>query len=149
MMSPQPSEAMRQAALAEALARFSAQRARAAREMTQMRRDAVEEKRAQNGWVMLGIGGLFLVFALVCVGIAVASTISAKRLHSGAFGIGGFGAFWAALGGFLFYIGLRYQRAGARERRLRAQGLAGKASVVSYKLTHVVLDGLPKVALLG
>jgi hypothetical protein len=105
---------------------------------------------------MLGIGGMFLVFALVCFGGAVVTALGPDpeppRTRSGkvapkpppSSGIGGilaFGAFWTALGGGLFYIGVRYRRADARDRRLRQGGLHGRAIVKSYKESNIVVDG--------
>jgi hypothetical protein len=158
---------MQQAALVQAMSRFSAQRASAAREATQRYRDATEGKRTENAWVMLGIGGLFLGFAVVCFVLAISAFVAAATASdspaptarksrprdtatsgaSAALGIGGFGAFWTALGGGLFYIGIRYRRAGARERTLRTNGIAGRAIITSWRQTNIVVDGKPRVEL--
>ncbi|MDB4994140.1 MAG: hypothetical protein JWM74_1572 [Myxococcaceae bacterium] len=133
------------AALAEALARFEQQRrarvSGARAELLDRRREAFLGKRNENGWVMLGIGGLFLLFG---VGLAVITVVA---IVAGADGRGpaAFGAFWLGLGGFLFYIGVRYRAAGVREKKLRASGLAGRATVVSYLPSALVLDGNPQV----
>jgi hypothetical protein len=164
-------QAERAAALAQILAGFEDRRARAlgrSEELEKRARDAAASARDVNGWVMLGIGGLFLVFALVCFGGAVAVGISASmastpapatshhHVHdphpaadgSAVFGIvagaGAFGLFWLALGGLLFYIGVRYRRAGVRERRMRREGLRGCAIVRSYKESNLVVDGNTK-----
>jgi hypothetical protein len=132
-------------------------------ELRQREREAMASGRRTNGYVMLGIGGLFLVFALACFGGAITmlvasggssgSSSSASRHHghspaptagppaAAAGGPAAFGLFWVALGGGMFYIGVRYMRADRRDKRLRASGIKGSASVKSYKESSMVVDG--------
>lgn len=135
-------------------------RASGARDELQKRaHDAAASTRRTNAFVMLGIGGLFLLFALPCFGGAMAMglSVSAGASHhhghsagsgsaplAAVAGVAGFGLFWLALGGLLFYIGLRYRRAGVRDRRMREQGLRGCAIVKSYRESNLVVDGNSK-----
>jgi hypothetical protein len=50
----------------------------------------------------------------------------------------------ATIGGGLFYIGVRYRRAGARDKMLRERGIRASASVRSYKESNLVVDGITK-----
>lgn len=136
------------ASLAASLAEFEARRARARsahEELAARRRQADADTRQTNGYVLLGIGALFLVFAALCLfGAALMASRDAGR---GALGPLAFGLFWLALGGGMFYGGLRYGRAGRRDRQLRQRGLRARATVVSYRQSHLVLDGNPKFEL--
>lgn len=136
----------RAATLDAALAAFEARRARTGTAVEELRKrahDVLASSRRENGFVMLGIGGLFLLFALGCFAGAAISVISAGGLLVTA-GIGVFGVSWLALGGPLGYIGLRYMRDDRRDRRLRLHGLRGRAVVLSYRETRLVVDGNPK-----
>jgi hypothetical protein len=165
-LPPKPvvDQAARSAMLMAMLSQFEERRTRAssARDELQKRaHDAAASTRRTNSFVMLGIGGLFLLFALPCFGGALAMGLSASggaSHHHGhssgggsggaplaaVAGVAGFGLFWLALGGFLFYIGLRYRRAGGRDRRMREQGLRGCAIVKSYRESNLVVDGNSK-----
>ena len=140
-----PRGAPQEAALAEAIARFAAQRARAAHQIDQRGRDAAESKQTENAWVLLGLGALFLFFALGCGAITLAVLTSNRPRVDNAFGFALFGAFWAVFGGLMVHFGLRFRRAGARARFLRAKGVPGRATITSYKEGHLVLDGHPHV----
>lgn len=168
-LPPRPvvDQSARAAMLTAMLSQFEERRTRAvgAREELQKRaHDAAAATRRTNALVMLGIGGLFLLVALPCFGGALAMALSdsggGSHHHghnsgsggggSGAAplaavaGVAGFGLFWLVLGGFLFYIGLRYRRAGARDQRMREQGLRGCAIVKSYRESNLVVDGNSK-----
>src|SRR5580658_1744478 len=155
--------AVRAAILTSVLAQFEERRGRALgarEELKQREREAVASTRRTNAIVMLGIGGLFLLFALACFGgalwmAAAAGTPSVatsghhrhaavQESHGGVaanLGVLGFGLFWLAFGGIFFYIGLRYRRAGEREHRMRERGLRGRAIVKSYRESNLVVDG--------
>jgi hypothetical protein len=167
---PQVDPAQRAALLASLLSGFETRRtsARGARaELRKREHDAMASGRRVNGLVMLGIGGLFLLFAVACfVGagglfFSHGSAVSLVGHHHGhaalppvgpsAASVAGFplvfGLFWLGLGGLLFYIGVRYRRAGARDKRMRESGLRGRATVRSYKESSVVVDGNSKFEL--
>jgi hypothetical protein len=173
-------EAQRAVLLAQVLGQFDQRRARALGAREEVRRrahDAMASGRRTNAYVMFGVGGLFLIFALVCFGLAGAGAIASRRIpgpspahgathnhghatapvspvsRAGDVGLAAagsvlaFGAFWAALGGLLFYIGVRYHRAWSRDRRLRGQGIRGRAFVQAYKEWSVRVDGNSKFSL--
>jgi hypothetical protein len=143
------------------LSQFEERRTRASgarEELMKRAHDAAASTRRTNGLVMLGIGALFLLFALPCFGGALTMALAAPSgggsHHHGhssgggsgmalgaVAGVAGFGLFWLALGGLLFYIGLRYRRAGARDQRMRESGLRGCAIVKSYRESNLVVDG--------
>jgi hypothetical protein len=148
--------------LASVLSQFEGRRGRAlgaSEELRKRAHDAVAATRRTNAIVMLGIGGMFLVFALGCFGGALATGMAARGASVGSHhhghaaaaaatgitaavaGIFGFGLFWLALGGLMFYIGARYRRADARDRRMRERGLRGRAIVKSYRESNLVVDG--------
>lgn len=136
------------ASLAASLAEFEARRARrrsAHEEIAERLRQANADTRQTNGYVLLGIGALFLVFAALC--LFGAAVVASRDTARSALGPLAFGLFWLALGGGMFYGGLRYGRAGRRDRRLRQRGLRARATVVSYRQGHLVLDGNPKFEL--
>lgn len=146
VITSESNEQKRLSALTEALGRFAEQRAKNAREIAQRQRDATESARSANGWLMLILGGIFLAIGVVCFVLGAGSMISSKKLHGSA-GIYAFGLFWLISGGVLFSIGLRYHRAIRREKLLRAQGVAGKATVISYQMLPVYLDGNQRVSM--
>src|SRR5262249_21651744 len=131
-----------QAEIAAALARFAERRqsigARRA-DVLRRQREAFLAKRNENAWVMFGIGGLFLVIGVVFLGLGIAG----RSVGPGA----SFAILWFVMGGGGLYIGARYRRAGVREKRLRAMGIAGRAWVASYRDSRIVVDGNPKVEL--
>jgi hypothetical protein len=143
--------AQRSAALADLMASLGKQRAeaRGAREEAVLRkRVAMAAERHRNGVAMLVIGGLFLVFAVVCLVGAVVGAVNAITGHpahpappDARPGFLTFGLFWLALGGGLFFIGVRYVRAERRDRRLRERGVRGGATVRSYRERDIVVDG--------
>lgn len=136
------------ATLAAALTEFEARRARvrsAAEELAERRQKAMADGRRTNGYVLLGIGGLFLAFAIACFAGVVA--VALGEVEALPVGLLAFGVFWLALGGGMFYGGIRYGRAGRRDRRLRDHGLRGRATIRSYLESRLVLDGNPKYEL--
>jgi hypothetical protein len=142
-------QAQHAAMLAASLAHFEARRTQGLSRMEELRkreRDAAADLRRTNGYVLLGIGGLFLVFALACFAGA-AYTLATADDGSVSLGPLVFGLFWLALGGGMFYGGIRYSRAGHRDRRLRERGLRGRATVRSYRESNIVLDGKPRFEL--
>jgi hypothetical protein len=159
-LPPRPvvDQTQRAALLASVLSQFETRRAGALGAREELRKrahDAMEAGRRTNAYVMLGIGGLFLLFALGCFGGAVAMSAGkteAPRHHghvappvsSPSSSPGGplvFGLFWLVFGGTFVYIGQRYRRAGGRDKRMRESGLRGSATVKSYRETSLVLDG--------
>jgi uncharacterized Zn finger protein (UPF0148 family) len=168
---PAVDQANRIATLEAVLARFEARRTRARdamEERDERRRAAASATRQTNGYVLFGIGGMFLAFAIVCfvisVSLAVAPTSTSTQTggskhhphpskadsatsESAFIGPLVFGVFWVGLGGGMIYGGVRYSRANRRDRRLRERGLRGRATITSYKQGHVVLDGNPRFEL--
>ncbi len=158
----------RAALLASALSQFETRRksrvtgARA--ELRKREHDAMVSNRRTNGFVLLGVGGLFLVFALACfVGAGAAafarsSAAPTPSRHHGHVAVAApsgpplaavvgpavFGLFWVALGGGLFGIGVRYGRAGRRDKRMREKGVHGRAVVRSYKESNLAVDGITR-----
>jgi len=172
-LPPRPAfdPAERQAMLASLLSQFEAKRAARSAgagdyqagilELRQEGREALASGRRTNGYVSLGIGVLFFVFAAFCIASAVSTDFANDGFHA-SHGRAAhqappppvdplppalFGLFFLALGGGLFYLGLRYLRAGARDRRLREKGLRGSAIVRSYRETKLMVDGNTKYEL--
>jgi hypothetical protein len=142
----------RDAALQAMLSHFEGRRARltgALAEISQRQRAAMASARRLNGVVMLVIGGLFLCFAAACLAGAVAMVVAtpapARPGHPASqdspLGVLAFGLFWLALGGGLFFIGVRYLRADRRDQGLRERGVRGCATVRSYRESSLVVDG--------
>jgi hypothetical protein len=99
-----------------------------------------------NAIVMFAVGGTFGLIGLVCFGMALTGLVTGGLDRDVLFAIC-FGSFWCLLAGLLCYIGLRYHRSVARERRLRAIGTHGTATVVGYQETAIRVDGCPRVHL--
>ena len=134
--------AERAASLAAALAEFEARRARPAGardELRRRQREALARGRRVNAFLMLGLGALFLLFAVACGALAVISEAG--------LGVVSFGGFWLVLGGMLLGIGRRYSRSHAREQRLREQGTRGRATILSFKDLRMMVDGAPRYEL--
>jgi hypothetical protein len=142
---PPVDPAQQAASVAASLQQFEARRASVRSridEINERERQLAADTRSSNGWVLFGIGVLFLVFALACFAGVVQVALS-DGIDSIAPPLL-FGLFWLAIGGGMFYGGLRYSRAGRRDKRLRAQGLRGRAILLSYREGSMVLDGNPK-----
>ena len=142
---------------ARAWARGGARGERGAREASAGRRAA--STRRVNGIVMLGIGGLFFLFALASFAVAVAIGFlytDAPATHHAH--VASHAPSDGKLRrhrrrrrlrphvardrrGPLACIGIRYRRAGGRDRRMREQGLRGRAVVKSYRESNLVVDG--------
>jgi hypothetical protein len=136
------------ASLAASLASFESRRASGASRMDEIRqreRDAQSAQRITSSYVLLGIGILFLGIAVACF-VSAAMTLAGGD-SAGASGPFGFGWFWVVFGGGMLYGGVRYARAERRDKRLRAQGLRGRAVVLSYREHNIALNGSPRMDL--
>lgn len=135
----------------------------ARRKARQAEHDALQSRRRTNALVMYVMGIMFMLGCIPCF-IAAANMHSTKAIKVNTPKVHGrsvvppivipgqqssntfpivFGFFWLALGGGLFYIGVRYGRAGARDKRLREQGVRGSAVIRSYKRSEILVDGVP------
>ena len=117
-----------------------------AREVRDRSRHRVDSSRRTNAAVSMGLGGLFAVFAGACFSGALATAISESSAGAGA-ALGAFGIFWALLAGLLVWLGRRGLSALRRNERLRASGVRGKATVVRFRESKFMVDGMTKFEL--
>jgi hypothetical protein len=138
-------DAMLRQALAEQDGRRAELRSARQRIVDEMRQAQASTRRI-NGIAMLGVGGLFL-----CIGLAIAVGVLRNALVGSSNepigGTVGFVIFWLVFGASLLYVGIRYGRADRRERRLRASGVHGRATIASYQGSSMELDGNPRYEL--
>jgi len=121
-------------------------------EIEERGRRNVENAKRLNANICIGIGVLFVVFAVLCfigaIGlIALASRAQTEVNGGGGLAIGSalavlvFGLFWGALAALLIWLGKRGLRGIARGQRLRATGVRGHATVLSYTESNLKVDG--------
>lgn len=105
----------------------------------------VESAKRTNAIVCVVLGVMFALFALPCfAGAAVAAFAGGL---GEVLGVGLFGLFWAALSALLLALGVGGLKKIGRNERLRASGVRGKATVMSYTESSLVVDGETKFKL--
>ncbi len=121
-------------------------------EITERGRRNVESAKRTNAYVAIGIGVMFAVFAAVSLIIALVLVVVAVRVagevDQGAglalgfvFAVGVFGLLFVALAVLLISLGKKGLRAIDRGQRLRATGVRGSATVLSYTESNFKVDG--------
>ncbi len=121
-------------------------------EITERGRRDVESAKRTNAYVAIGIGVMFAVFAAVSLIAALVSVVVAVRVASevdhGAGlalgfvgGVAVFGLVFVALAVLLIRLGKKGLQAIERGKRLRASGVRGHATVLSYTESNFKVDG--------
>jgi hypothetical protein len=79
-------------------------------------RKATAAKTRQSGYLLLGVGSLFLLFSAACVVGAVVVLLDDGPQSPGS--LLAFGLFWLVFGGVMLRGGVRYMRSARGERRV-------------------------------
>ncbi len=121
-------------------------------EITERGRRNVESSKRTNAYVAIGVGVMFAVFAgvslIVAVGLALVALRVASEVENGAplafgaaAGVAVFGLLFFALAVVLIRLGKKGLRGIGRGQRLRAVGVRGHATVLSYTESNFRVDG--------